>query len=328
MKRKLFILIFIVSVVYNLFSQEDSTKVINERNPYGYLIYDSKASTSREQVPKKEKIKNDTVQQTASVNNNGWNDPYIINATDSADYKYNRIRQGGLGYSKLQNEFLSPLTYAGINIRTLNTIEKKVKNTFRKRSLSIHYSMFLFSSTGNSMNEFGALYDYSYLVRVNKKMGDNFKLFIGPTSYTELAVNIKSDNTNNPYAYRYGHTFDLSGMVAYRFKTNRYLAVSLFVDLPILSLVSIPDYASMVSADYYENGGFFNLLSFKTIGNYTRLRTMLNIDFSFFKNSKNKSGSTWRVSYLFDGGSINEPRKLGFSSQVFMVGRVFRVFNL
>lgn len=321
MNFKDFLFIYILFLGYSGFAQVDTSRNVSEKNPYGYLIYEQ--PNNKSVSSKKERKKSDDQNQLPT-----WSDSYVFYKTDSADYKKNVIKQGGIGLSKLQNDFLSQVTYSGISFRKSNATEKFIGKTLRRSCISLYYSTFSLSSTGNSISEFGGYGDYSYLIDIKHNLNRNFVLYLGPTSITEFVFDMKSDNTNNPYGYRYSHSLDISSMLKYRFKTNRYFALSFFVDFPLLNLVSVPGYASTIPQDMAESGGIFNAIDGMSFVSYTRLRTIFNVDFSFFKNKPNKSGSTWRVTWMFEGGKIDAAREYGYSNNVFLVGRVFRLYNL
>ncbi|MBK8806100.1 MAG: hypothetical protein IPO21_05410 [Bacteroidales bacterium] len=116
-------------------------------------------------------------------------------------------------------------------------------------------------------------------------------------------------------------------MVAYRFKTKKFCKVSFLIDIPLVALVAVPDYANVLPVDLYENFDLSAIYSVMPIGAYTRFRSITNFEFSFWKNSARKSGSTWRLTHVYDGGNISKPKKLGFSNHTVLIGKVYRIFN-
>lgn len=147
----------------------------------------------------------------------------------------------------------------------------------------------------------------------------------------------KTNNTNNPYAYIMLLSSDFSVIAKYRFSLgNVIFELQNQLWTPVLTVASSSSYSTVTPPELYEEEGE-PAKAFKicTFNKYTRINNKLDIDIKIPYNissifpAKNKKyeRSTWRLTYMYSGFSYKNDFKLSYSTHIFMIGRVIRIFN-
>lgn len=240
--------------------------------------------------------------------------------TTAQERRITSARMLGVGYTAIQDTYLSPLHYHGVELRYVSDIERE-KDSCRWSRVIINEGYVSRSTPRYSSNvTYAGTYHFQYgwirrwykTPRLTVKAGVQAEVLLG--------VLYNDGNGNNPAQARV--VFDCGPLLKASYivkhnppcgKRNTDIALTYEASAPLLGLTFSPQYGQSYYEIFHKNNYDHNCVPV-TIGSIPSLRQMLTVDFPLL-------GTTWRAGYLGDyrQQSVNNLKRHVYSHNI-MIG--------
>ena len=244
--------------------------------------------------------------------------------TSNGSTVYTRATSYGLGFTSLQDTYLSPETYKGWEARfsreTLHQTKLKRGKIWQQTYFQGNFGYTDNRAENNKTATALANWNYGWYYR--QSLTHNFDVLMGGVADLNGGFTYNMRNGNNPVSLRAHTSIDASVMVLWNLQVrNHPLTLRYQANLPLLGMIFMPHYGQ----SYYEifsigeRGG---TLKVTTPFSTPSLRQMLSADYPIGK-------VTLRFTYVWDAqqAHINQI-KSHIYSHVFMIGVVKRFQKL
>ena len=237
---------------------------------------------------------------------------------------YTRATLYGMGFTSLQDTYLSPEEYNGWEFRfSRETLHQTKLSKGKVWQQTYFQGNFGYTSNRADNNKTAtALANWNYGWYYRQPLTHNFNLMLGGLGDINGGFTYNMRNGNNPVSLRIHGSIDASLMALWDLPVhNRTLSLRYQANLPVLGLMFMPHYGQ----SYYEifsigeRGGTVKVT---TPFSYPSLRQMLSADYPVGK-------FTLRFAYVWDAqqAKINQI-KSHIYSHIFMIGIVKRFQKL
>ena len=244
--------------------------------------------------------------------------------TSNGSTVYTRATSYGLGFTSLQDTYLSPETYKGWEARfsreTLHQTKLKQGKIWQQTYFQGNFGYTDNRAENNKTATALANWNYGWYYR--QPLTHNFDVLMGGVADLNGGFTYNMRNGNNPVSLRAHTSIDASVMALWNLQVrNHPLTLRYQANLPLLGMIFMPHYGQ----SYYEifsigeRGG---TLKVTTPFSTPSLRQMLSADYPIGK-------VTLRFTYVWDAqqAHINQI-KSHIYSHVFMIGVVKRFQKL
>ena len=244
--------------------------------------------------------------------------------TSNGSTVYTRATSYGLGFTSLQDTYLSPETYKGWEARfsreTLHQTKLKRGKIWQQTYFQGNFGYTDNRAENNKTATALANWNYGWYYR--QSLTHNFDVLMGGVADLNGGFTYNMRNGNNPVSLRAHTSIDASVMALWNLQVrNHPLTLRYQANLPLLGMIFMPHYGQ----SYYEifsigeRGG---TLKVTTPFSTPSLRQMLSADYPIGK-------VTLRFTYVWDAqqAHINQI-KSHIYSHVFMIGVVKRFQKL
>lgn len=246
----------------------------------------------------------------------------MISAQEEQARPIIRSTMYGMGGLNVYDTYLSPLEYAGTQIRVLRESYRKTRwldgNISRQTLFQGHAG--LTQNQAETANELSGMVNWNYALHYNFSLcDDRIHLLAGPMVQLHGGFVYNTRNGNNPAQARLYANLAASSMAVYHIPWKRLpVTVRYQLDVPFLGVMFSPEYGQ----SYYEIfslGHSDGVVCLTSLHNQPSMRHWLTADMKF-------RSFTLRLGYLADiqQSRVNKLRQHDYSHS-FMLGLVKRL---
>ncbi len=224
----------------------------------------------------------------------------------------------GIGRTRIVDTYLSPVEYAGMEVRFLHErmrMTKMLDGNVSTQSL-LQADLAYTENNSKTGNEYAGMVNWSYGLHYHFYINDQFRILAGGLGDLNLGFIYNTRNSNNPAQAKAYINLLASVMAIYKFRIKKQpFTVRYQANAPFMGVMFSPEYQQ----SYYEIfslGNTHGVVNFTSVHNQPSLRQLLTLDMPLCR-------ATLRLGYVgdFQQSKVNSIRCHTYS-HVFIVGFV------